>query len=126
MSNKNYLGNETFRIPICCFKKPVYQTSHREINENQNYFLKWKLPVNKVETIISEKVYNKTTRTKEKAIEVGILQAKKELQLQLGPESHIQMEKVLHESTVNGKVKLDLYVSVEENITKEERIIQGD
>ncbi|HLS59607.1 MAG TPA: sporulation protein YqfD [Virgibacillus sp.] len=125
-SHKHYLGMGTFRIPIWGFKKPDYQASHREINENPIYFLKWKLPVNKVETIISEKVYNKTTRTKEEAIEVGILQAKKELQLQLGPESHIQMEKVLHESTVNGKVKLDLYVSVEENITKEERIIQGD
>jgi len=125
-SHQHYLGMGAFRLPIWGFKKPDYQDSHHEITENPIYFLKWKLPVNKVETIIREKVYNKTTRTKEEAIEIGVRQAKKELQLQLGPESHIKMEKVLHESTVNGKVKLNLYVSVEENITKEEPIIQGD
>lgn len=125
-SHQHYLGMGKFRLPIWGFKKPDYQEAHREINEKPIYFLKWKLPVNKVESIVSEKVYNETIRTKEEAIEIGIRQARNELQLQLGPESEIKMEKVLHESTENGKVKLELYVNVEENIVKEEPIIQGD
>lgn len=53
-------------------------------------------------------------------------QAKIQLLNELGPEATVLSEKILHEHIEHGKVELVLYLSVEENIVKEELIIQGD
>ncbi|WP_337020494.1 sporulation protein YqfD [Oceanobacillus massiliensis] len=50
----------------------------------------------------------------------------KQLQNELGTDAKILSEKVLHETMEHGKVKLNLYISVEENIVKHEPIDQGD
>ena len=96
------------------------------MNENPVYLLKWKLPIRIVESILSEKMYNSVKRTKEEAKNIGIIQAKRDLQLHLGPDAQILTEDVLHETIENGKVKLHLYITVEEEITKVESITQGD
>ncbi|WP_373892847.1 sporulation protein YqfD [Virgibacillus natechei] len=126
---KYYLSLGNLQLPIWGFGNPDYEDIHREINETPIRFFKWELPVKFIDTTLSEKLYNNVGRTKEEAITTGVQQAKNELQLQLGPESQILSEKVLHESTERGKVKLNLYISVEENIAKAEPIEpinQGD
>lgn len=123
---KHYLKFGSISIPIWGFGSPSYEDVHEETNENAVYFLKWKLPLYKGETILSEKVYNKRERTKEEAVEEGIKQAKHDLRLQLGPEATIISEKVLHEAIENGKVNVRLYVTVQEDIVKIESLSQGD
>nr|WP_026681183.1 sporulation protein YqfD [Priestia megaterium] len=123
---KFYLGFGNFQLPIWGFKTPEYTYDQREITENPIRFLKWELPVKMIETLISEKTYKKDERTKNQAIKTGIKQAKEELRLQLGPEAQILSEKVLHESVERGKVKLNLYMSVEENIVETQPLRQGD
>lgn len=124
--SKYHLSINEFELPVWGFSSPDFNEIHRERVEKDLYFLKWKLPVKIIETILSEKRYNKVERSKEEAIDVGIEQAKNELMLQLGPDAKIVSEKVLHETIENGKVKLILYMAVEENIVKEESIDQGD
>ncbi|MBY7143348.1 sporulation protein YqfD [Virgibacillus sp. NKC19-3] len=126
---KYYISLGNLRFPIWGLGNPDYEDIHRETNETPIHFLKWQLPVTFIDTTLSEKLYHSVERTKEEAINTGIMQAKNELQLQLGPESQIISEKVLHETTERGKVKLNLYISVEENIAKAEPIeplSQGD
>lgn len=124
--SKYHLSINEFELPVWGFSSPDFNEIHRERVEKDLYFLKWKLPVKIIETILSEKRYNKVERSKEEAIDVGIEQAKNELMLQLGPDAKIVSEKILHETIENGKVKLILYMAVEENIVKEESIDQGD
>lgn len=119
---RHYIRLGSLQLPIWGFKQPDYQEIHTETNENAVYFFKWELPIKIVESILSEKRYNKVDRTKEEAINTGIAQAKKELQLQLGPDAKVLTEKVLHETTENGKVKLNLYIAVEEDIAEAESI----
>ncbi len=123
---KYHISINDFELPVWGFSSPDYNEVHRERIEKDLYFLKWKLPVKIVETILSEKRYNKVERSKEDAINIGIEQAKKELMLRLGPDAKIVSEKILHETIESGKVKLILYMAVEENIVKEESIDQGD
>ncbi|SFA70348.1 similar to stage IV sporulation protein [Lentibacillus halodurans] len=113
-------------FPVWGFGNPEYKDIHRERHEKDLYFFKWKLPITFMETILSEKTYHEAERSKEEAIDVGIKQAKNELQLRLGPEAEIISENILQETTENGKVKLILYMAVEENIVKYEPIDQGD
>ncbi|MFC4558853.1 sporulation protein YqfD [Virgibacillus kekensis] len=123
---KYHLRISDLDIPIWGFGTPEFNDIQRERDTKELYFLKWKLPISIIETTLSEKRYHSVKRNKQEAIEEGIEQAKKELQLQLGPEAKIVSENILHETTENGKVKLILYMSVEEDIAKAEPIDQGD
>lgn len=115
-----------FEVPIWGFGSTDYEKTHRDREEKPLYFLNWKLPVKLVETTLSEKKFHEVKRSKEEAIKIGIRQAKNELSLRLGPEAEIISQNILHETTENGKVKLILYMTVEENIVKEESLTQGD
>lgn len=119
---KHYIKMGNFQLPIWGFTNPDYEDIHTETKENPVYFFRWELPVKIVESILSEKKYNTAERTKDEAIQIGMQQARNELQLQLGPEAEVLTEKVLHETTENGKVKLNLYIAVEEDIVKAEPI----
>ncbi|WP_284140437.1 sporulation protein YqfD [Virgibacillus sp. LDC-1] len=114
-----YMGINDFQVPIWGFKTPEYADIFVEQNENPIYFLKWKLPFQFIESSISEKTYHTTKRTKEEAIQIGIEQAKQELVYELGPDAKVISEKVLHVTTERGKVNLELYLTVEEDIVKE-------
>lgn len=124
--NKYHLKISGFELPVWGFGKTEFDRIHRERNVKDLYFLKWELPVKMVETILSEKRYNEVKRSKEEAIKIGIKQAKNELQLQLGNDAKVVSENILHETIESGKVKLILYMTVEENIVKEVPIRQGD
>lgn len=123
---KYYVKLGKVELPVWGFGQPEYEQLDIERDEQSLYFFKWKMPIKIVESTLSEKVYNKIERTKDEAIHAGIVQAKQELQLQLGPEAEIISEKVLHETIGNGKVKLNLFITVAEDITRVEPITQGD
>ncbi|MFC4022756.1 sporulation protein YqfD [Oceanobacillus longus] len=124
--SKFFLKTGDFQLPIWGFGEPSYNEIHREITENKINILKWELPFSVIKTVLSEKEIVEGERTKEEAIEVGIEQAIIQLQQELGLDAKILSEKVLHESVERGKVKLNLYISVEENIVKQVPLVQGD
>ncbi|MFC0299764.1 sporulation protein YqfD [Virgibacillus soli] len=116
--NKYFLRIFSWQVPIWNFKSPKYEATYVETIENPIHFFKWQLPITVVEAIHSEKSSYHVERTKKEAIKIGMEQARKELNLELGPEATIISEKVLHERTENGKVKLNLYITVEEDIAE--------
>ncbi|WP_152656250.1 sporulation protein YqfD [Oceanobacillus sp. CFH 90083] len=123
---RHYLRFGDVQLPVWGFRNPDYIHSQEERKEQPIHFLKWELPVSYVAREISETEKIETQRSTEEAVQAGIEQAKLQLQNELGPEALILSEKILHEHSEHGKVELVLYLSVEENIVKEELIIQGD
>lgn len=123
---KHYLRFGDVQLPFWGFKDPDFIYSQEERREQPIHFLKWELPISYVSKEISETEKIEEQRSKEEAIEAGIQQAVTQLENELGPEAVILSEKILHEHTEHGKVELVLYLSVEENIVKEELITQGD
>lgn len=113
---KYYLEFGSVRIPIWGFSDPEYELKAYETDKEPLRFFNWTLPISFVEETISEKVHTNTERTKDEAITAGIQQAKNELALELGPEAEFISEKVLQETTESGKVKLNIYMTVEEDI----------
>lgn len=125
-TNRHYLKFGSFQLPVWGFKEPKFDSLHYEHDTKDFHLFKWELPWKYVHSTIHEKTYEEIKRTKEEAREVGIKQAKQDLQLELGPDAQILTEKVLHESIENGKVKLTIYITVDEDITKYESIGQSD
>jgi similar to stage IV sporulation protein len=123
---KYYFRIGNMQVPVWGFIEPDYNAVHRDIEEKPINFLKWELPFSFVEMTLNEMLYREEERTKEEAIKIGIEQAKNELTLQLGQDAEILSEKVLQETTDNGKVKVNLYINVEEDIAKVQPLNQGD
>ncbi|WP_080876307.1 sporulation protein YqfD [Oceanobacillus timonensis] len=123
---KHYLRFGDVQLPFWGFRDPDFAHSQVEKQEQPIHFLKWELPMSYVSREMRETEKIEEQRTNEEAVNTGIEQAKIQLQNELGPEAVIISEKILHEHTEHGKVELVLYLSVEENIVKEEPIIQGD
>lgn len=120
--SRYYMRFGEFHLPVWGFKNPDYKKIHREYDEEQVRFLKWDMPMHFVEASLSEKTVYEKKRTREEATEFAMEQAKQELKLQLGQEARIVSGKVLHETIENGKVKLTLYMTVEEDIAVAEPI----
>lgn len=114
--NKFYFGTKQLVLPIWGFKDPDFVAYDVDRDIHDIYFLKWKLPFQFIKSTWNEKTIFQDTRTREEALAAGKLQAKEQLQLQLGPKAKIVSEKLLHETVEHGKVKMNLYFTVEENI----------
>lgn len=121
-TKKHFLKFGSFQLPIWGFKNPEFDSLHYEHETKDFHIFKWQLPWQYVHSTIHEKTFENITRTKEEARKIGLKQAKQDLRLELGPDAQILTEKVLHETTENGKVKLIIYVTVDEDITKQEKI----
>ncbi|ASK63155.1 sporulation protein YqfD [Virgibacillus phasianinus] len=123
---KLYMELGDVQVPFWGFGSSEFEHVQTDINRTPLHFFKWELPINIIESIQHEKTYRKEQRSKKEAIKVGKEQAKNELLLRLDKNAKVISEKVLHESTGNGKVKLILYLTIEENIAKSVPINQGD
>ncbi|MEN1969362.1 sporulation protein YqfD [Lentibacillus sp. N15] len=123
---KYYLRFGDVKLPIWGFGNPDYKHIQKEETDNHVQFLKWELPVHFIESTWNEKNNHQLKRTKDEAVQIGLKQSENELQLRLGPDAKITSQKVLQETTENGKVKLTLFATVEENIAKEEPISNAE
>lgn len=119
---KYYLQLADFRLPVWHFGSPDFKKMQVDNDKKPLYFLKWKLPVSLVESVLNEKRSKHVSYTREEAMKIGLTQAKHQLQIQLPEDAKIISEKVLHESIDHGKVKLTIYMTVEENIAEAKAI----
>ncbi|WP_367912384.1 sporulation protein YqfD [Bacillus pumilus] len=108
------------------FKKDDFKQPKTETEVHPLHFLNFQLPFSyeKETTRESEKI-NRTYTNKE-AVQAGIKMGKKELEEKLGQTGEVKSEKVLHEATGNGKVKLIILYQVIEDIVQPTPIVQGD
>lgn len=121
-SQSYFLKLNKFNLPIWGFKTPDYKHKKVESKLNPIHFLKWELPISFFNVNIFEKEVLTKKRAEKEAVKLGIEQAKYELRRELGSEATIKSDKILHEAIENGKVRIKLHLSVEENIVQEESI----
>ena len=105
-----------FNIPLWGFWKKPFSEIFVETDIQALKILRWQLPI----SLVKNTVYNKESisqiRSENEAKEIAIKHALYDLQLKLGMDTEILHYYVLHESVENGKVKLNLYISVLEDI----------
>ncbi|MGZ9585017.1 sporulation protein YqfD [Paenibacillus marinisediminis] len=89
---------------------------------------KWKwlsLPLSWINEKILEVQYVSEERSEAEAVQVGLEQARVDIKAKYGKDADIKMEKILHQSTDNGKVKLKVLFEVEQSIAEEQVLIHG-
>lgn len=84
----------------------------------------WSLPIGRMKETVMEMEIQERTLTEEEAKESGLLQAKAELMSKAGADAVIRHEKVLHESTDNGKVYMKVLFEAEQSIVQEMPLVQ--
>ena len=124
--DKHYIKVWNWTLPIWGFGKPEFLTYATEKQEKAIRFLKWNLPIsyNKITFRENEEVERKYSV--EQAREVAKEYARSELEDLLDDDAKIKGEKVLRESTENGKVNLSIHYQVIENIVTSIPLVQGD
>lgn len=123
---KYYLKMGSFHLPVWGFNQEIFPSFEMEEDVRTVKFLKWNLPLGYVKEIYREKEVVTRSYSIDEAKEAALNDGKKELQQKLGDEAEIKGQKVLHQSSENGKVKLIVLYQVIENIVKTTPIVQGD
>ncbi|MGN9864601.1 sporulation protein YqfD [Bacillus swezeyi] len=106
------------------FKKEEFSRPKTEVEKHTFHFMNFKLPIayKKESTRESEQV--KRVYTKEEAVQEGIKMGKRDVRKKIGEDGDIISEKVLHETSENGKVKLIILYQVIEDIVQTTPIVQ--
>lgn len=122
------LSSSSFSIPFWGFFSPndEIEPTKTEKLTYPLHFLQFTLPISYEKEIIRETETSKRTYTEKQAIEAGIEMGKKDVEEKIGSEGKVISEKVLHQTSENGKVKLIILYQVIENIVKTTPIVQGD
>ncbi len=122
---KHYLKFGSFSLPIWGFGKSSFKSFETEKEEKTFRFLKWELPISYLEETHRESEKVMRTYSAEEAIEVAKEMARQDIKNDLPEDATIKGEKVLRQTTQNGKVYLLIHFQVIENIAKSYPIIQG-
>lgn len=122
---KHYLKIFGFAIPFWGFSRHGFQNCDIINKSTPIKFLKWTLPLTYEKKIYKQTRIIKKSYTKKEATSVAKKMAKKDLLSKLNQKDHILSEKVLRDSTENGKVKVFMHYTVIENIAKEQPLIES-
>ncbi|ADC50781.1 stage IV sporulation protein [Alkalihalophilus pseudofirmus OF4] len=124
--NRHYLSMFNINIPFWGFRSHEFEQVQEFSEQKEFHFFKWTLPLKYTRKEFRETSSYNRTYTKEEAIEEAKRMARVELVSRLPQDAEIIGEKVLHEASENGKVKLKIHYQVLEDITSAQPIIQGD
>lgn len=123
---KHYLLIGKVKIPVWGFGNPSYKEFETETSTQKIRFLRWQLPVSVVNETIRERQTIVRSYKNDEAAKIALEIAKKDIKSNLDEDAMIKEEKILHKTIDNGKVKLDVYFKIYENIAQPQPIIQGD
>ncbi|GGJ63055.1 hypothetical protein GGR02_001344 [Anoxybacillus voinovskiensis] len=123
---KHYLSIQSFAIPVWGFQKLSFAHYETESQKRPLRFWKWELPIVYERVIYRETEQVKRSYSWNEAFQQAKKIARKELQAKLDDDASIKDEKVLHAEKENGKVKVEMYYEVHENIAQPQPIVQGD
>jgi len=124
--SKHYLNFWDLSLPIWGFGKHNFKEFETEKYENNVKFLKWNLPISYERVVYRENEQTERKYTVEEAEAVGKEIGRSQLEDRLDDEATIVGEKILRKSTNNGKVKMEIYYNVIENIVTTIPLVQGD
>lgn len=123
-SHKLSLGS--FSVPIWgfSFKKEDFSRPKTETEKHSLHFMNFKLPVAYEKEHMRESEQIKRVYSKKEAVLEGIEMGKRDIRKKIGSDGNIISEKVLHETSENGKVKLIILYQVIEDIVQTTPIVQ--
>jgi similar to stage IV sporulation protein len=124
--SKHSLSFGSFKIPIWGWGEPEFKDYVKETSAKKVKLFKWELPISYTHTSIKENESVTRTYNEKEAIKVAKRLAKEDLKSTLSEDAEIIGEKILHQQVDNGKVRLNMYYKVIEDIAIEQPIIQGD
>jgi len=124
--DKYYVSFGNKRLLVWGFEQMNFKHSLIEAEEFTLNIFNYLFPIKIVKESIYETKEYQYVRSIDEAVADGISEAKAALQLQLDQNAKILSQKVLHETTESGKVRLNLLITVSENIVEEIPITQGD
>lgn len=105
-------------LPLWGWSKQPYTNQIAEYHTQPLRLWKWTLPITFIQKDLYEYEANKTTLSQDEVAEKAISHIKENLKRKYGQDVEILKYYVLHETVENGKVKMNLYVSILENIAK--------
>lgn len=114
------------QIPFWGFGKMKFTQYEVEKDIRKIHFLKWELPIAVVNETIRERQEIVRSYQNKEAVTIALEMAKKEIKSHLDEDAIIKEEKILHKAIDSGKVKLDVYFKIYENIAQPQPIIQGE
>ena len=98
---------------------PVYSQYKEEHRVHPLRLGHWTLPIGIQEKTVYKTRTERRALTRQEALELAKVRARKDLMRNLGQNAEIVMEKVLQETVVNGTLKVKLYYEVVEEIAEE-------
>ncbi|MCZ0755561.1 sporulation protein YqfD [Anoxybacillus sp. J5B_2022] len=123
---KHYIAINSFSIPVWGFQKVPFAHYEAERQKQPLRFWKWELPIFYERVIYRETEQVKRNYSWDEAFQKAKEIARKELKAKLDEDASIKGEKVLHAAKENGKVRVEIYYEVIENIAIPQPIVQGD
>ncbi|MEH6973179.1 sporulation protein YqfD [Bacillus sp. JJ675] len=106
------------------FKEEELARPKTEVQKHPLHFLTFKLPLSYEKEMTRETEQVKRVYTKKEAVREGIEMGKKDVRKKIGEDGDVIGEKVLHETSENGKVKLIILYQVIEDIVQTTPIVQ--
>lgn len=118
------IGNRA--LQVTGYGKITFKDYEIQSRQAQWRIGKYKIPLGwHKENVLELEQYSRTIESAE-ARNIGLKQARADLMTQLGEKTIILDEKVLHEQTDSGKVYMKVLFEVEQEISLEQPIIQGE
>ena len=125
MKERNYVQSGTKRLKVSGYGDIPFE--HYEIIQQWTP-ASWKwlsLPLGIMNEKIMEVHMMSEERSESDAIKIGLEQARADILSKYGKDAEVKMEKILHQNTDNGKVKLNVLFEVEQSIVDEQMIIHS-
>ncbi|WFA03767.1 sporulation protein YqfD [Bacillus sp. HSf4] len=123
---KHKLSIGSLSVPFWgfAFKKEELLRPKTEVEKHSLHFMNFKLPIAYEKETTRESEQVKRVYTKKEAVQEGIKMGKRDVRKKIGEDGDIINEKVLHETSENGKVKLIILYQVIEDIVQTTPIVQ--
>lgn len=125
MKERNYVQSGTKRLKVSGYGDIPFE-QYEIIQQWMPASWKWlSLPLGIMNEKIMEVHMVSEERSESDAIKIGLEQARADILSKYGKDAEVKMEKILHQNTDNGKVKLNVLFEVEQSIVDEQMIINS-
>jgi len=122
-ADRSYLLIGNRALQISGYGREPFDRSETKATVERLKWRKWVLPLGSMEERELEVQYTEERLTPAEAKEAGLAAARAELLLRFGADARIRAEKILHEQTEGGKVRLHVLFEVEQSIAVERPIV---
>jgi similar to stage IV sporulation protein len=119
------MGNRA--IQLTGYGKKPYELLETHIDRKTLHWRQYGLPIGWLTETVMQVTHLNKPLTQEEAIRIGLEYSQADLLQRAGKDAKVVSQKILHQEAQNGKVYMDVYYEVEEQIAIEQPIIgQGD